>query len=109
MDISGMTCGSGKAQKGRANEGKPLVIGGETYTCGVGTHAPSRYEVAVDGGALSFAAQVGIDHETGAEGSVEFIVYGDGKVLARTGVMHKKLEFTHFLTVKVHLTPVNKG
>ena len=64
MDISGMTCGSGKAQKGRANEGKPLVIGGETYACGVGTHAPSRYELAVDGGALSFAAHVGVDHET---------------------------------------------
>ena len=90
MDISGMTCGSGKAQKGRANEGKPLVIGGETYACGVGTHAPSRYELAVDGGALSFAAHVGVDHETGAEGSVEFIIYGDGKVLARTGVMHRK-------------------
>ena len=90
MDLSSMTCGSGKAQKCRANEGKPLVIGGKTYTCGVGTHAPSRYEVAVDGGALSFAALVGVDHETAGQGSVEFIVYGDGKVLARTGVMRKR-------------------
>ncbi len=90
MDLSSMTCGSGSAQKGFANERKPLIIGGKTYTCGVGTHAPSRYEVALEGNALSFSAMVGIDHEVGGQGSAEFIIYGDGKVLARTGIMRKK-------------------
>ena len=89
MDLAKMTCGSGQARKCRANEGAPLTLGGKTYTCGVGTHAPSRFEVAVDGKGLAFTAVVGIDGEVAGEGSAEFLVYGDGRLLARSGVLRK--------------------
>ena len=90
MDLTKMTCGSGQARKCLANEGAPLTLGGKTYTCGVGTHAPSRFEVAVDGKGLAFTAVVGIDGEVSGEGSAEFLVYGDGRLLARSGVLHKR-------------------
>ena len=90
MDLTKMSCGSGQARKCRANEGAPLTLGGKTYTCGVGTHAPSRFEVAVDGKGLAFTAVVGIDGEVAGEGSAEFLVYGDGRLLARSGILHKR-------------------
>lgn len=40
--------------------GNPLVIAGDTYTTGVGTHAPSKFVVKVNG-AKSFHAIFGID------------------------------------------------
>ena len=89
MDLKKMTCGSGQARKCLANEGAPLTLGGKTYTCGVGTHAPSRFEVALDGRGLAFTAVVGIDGEVAGEGSAEFLVYGDGRLLARSGVLRK--------------------
>ncbi len=89
MDLTKMTCGSGQARKCRANEGAPLTLGGQTYTCGVGTHAPSRFEVAVNGQGLAFTAIVGIDGEVSGDGSAEFLVYGDGRLLARSGVLRK--------------------
>ena len=88
MDLSKMSCGSGQARKCRANEGAPLTLGGKTYACAVGTHAPSRFEVAVDGKCLAFTALVGIDGEVAGEGSAEFLVYGDGRLFARSGVLH---------------------
>jgi hypothetical protein len=55
------------------------------YAEGIGTHAPSEIVYALDGNYARFFARVG-----GAEygGTVVFQVFGDGELLAETGVMH---------------------
>lgn len=52
--------GKNKVYADKATFGTPLIIGGDTYTTGVGTHAPSKFVVKVNG-ATSFHAVFGID------------------------------------------------
>lgn len=49
-----------KVYTDKATFGTPLIIAGNTYTTGVGTHAPSKFVVKVNG-AKSFHAIFGID------------------------------------------------
>lgn len=49
-----------KVYADKATFGTPLIIAGNTYTTGVGTHAPSKFVVKVNG-AKSFHAIFGID------------------------------------------------
>lgn len=49
-----------KVYADKATFGTPLIIAGDTYTTGVGTHAPSKFVVKVNG-AKSFHAVFGID------------------------------------------------
>ena len=49
-----------KVYADKATFGTPLIIAGDTYTTGVGTHAPSKFVVKVKG-AKSFHAIFGID------------------------------------------------
>ena len=66
---------------------KPLRIGGQSFENGFGTHSFSRLFVHLDGRASRFTAAVGIDDSAGKEGSVEFKVSGDGKLLWSSGVV----------------------
>ena len=88
MDLSTMTAGWGSPQAGKSITGKPLKIGEKTFADGVGTHADSEMELALDGKAERFTAQVGVDAAAGGEGKalLEFVVYGDEKVLWRSGL-----------------------
>ena len=49
-----------KVYADKATFGTPLIIAGDTYTTGVGTHAPSKFVVKVNG-AKNFHAVFGID------------------------------------------------
>ena len=62
----------------------PLRLAMRRYSKGIGTHAPSEMVYEIGGGYSRFLATVG-----GAEerGTVVFQVFGDGKLLAQTGVM----------------------
>ena len=89
-------------------EGKPLSIAGKTYAHGFGTHAPSILYIDLKGGSTRFTAKVGIDEEGGnikTDGSVEFIVEGDGKILLRTPVVQGGMEA---VPISVDLTGVKK-
>lgn len=83
-----MTAGWSEPKSGHAISGGPLRIHGQTFTNGVGTHATSKLRLALDGNAQRFTAEVGVDDGAGKEGSVEFVVSGNGKVLWRSGVLH---------------------
>lgn len=72
----------------RSVEGKPLSIGGRAFDHGVGSHAPAVLRIDLGGRCESFAAWVGVDDETGGKGSVSFSVYGDGRELLNSGVIH---------------------
>jgi alpha-galactosidase len=89
LNLAAATQGWGEPQKNKSVEGTPLVIGGQKFERGFGTHAESRLRVNLDGGAQSFSARVGVDDDVNGNpaSSVEFIVVGDGKELWKSGVM----------------------
>lgn len=92
LDLSKATCGWNKPQRNRALNGAPLRIAGHGFQRGIGTHAPGRFVIQLDGGAKALVAYVGIDDEvsprpSAPKASVVFKVLGDGKVLWESGVM----------------------
>ena len=61
-----------------------LKLGTRRYRKGIGTHAPSEIVYEIGAGYSRFLATVGGAEE---KGTVVFQVFGDGKLLAQTGVM----------------------
>jgi len=85
-----ITSGWGKPVMNRAISGFPLQIGRKIYPQGIGTHAVSEIIYPLGGMFSAFESEVGIDaHSSGKKGSVEFMVYGDEKLLWRSGKMKK--------------------
>ena len=64
-----------------ANDGKMISIRGVTHSKGLGAHANAEVVVPLAGGYKSFLADVGVDDEVGANGSVVFQVIVDGEML----------------------------
>ncbi len=64
--------------------GSPCLIrvGGEFFESGLYAHAPARYRFRINGKWLVFASQFGL--QDGKNGSVEFVVKGDGNELFRS-------------------------
>ncbi len=89
MDLSSMTTGWREVNTGKSVEENPLAIAGVAFEKGIGTHAISKFMLALDGKAVEFSAGVGVDDESGRDATVEFFVMGDKKILWQSGVMHK--------------------
>lgn len=87
LDLSLIKQGWGDAHADRSVENHPITIGGTVYEHGVGSHAVSYATVDLRRGALSFSSDVGLDDETKGRGSVQFEVWADGKLLAKSSVM----------------------
>ena len=87
LDLKQMTTGWSDAKADFGVAGKPISIGGKQFKHGVGTHAASNFRVQLDEKATRFTAKVGVDDSAGSQGSVEFIISGDGKILWQSGVM----------------------
>ncbi len=85
--------GWGPAELNRSNgdqgarDGKSLTIAGHRYADGLGVHAPSEIRYALDDRYDMFRAIVGVDDETGDNGSVVFEVWLDGKRAYKSPVM----------------------
>jgi alpha-galactosidase len=77
----------GEPRANRSVDGNPLTIGGKVFSTGLGTHAAGEIRLNLRGQGKSFFARVGVDDETKGKGSVRFLVYGDQKMLADSGVM----------------------
>jgi len=103
IDRSTMTCGVGVPKEGHSFDGAVLQLGGKTYEHGLGVHATSLLVVPVNGNALAFEAEVGIDDERGktTPASVEFRVWVDGRIAATSGVLRRGRRRRH---LKVDLT-----
>lgn len=65
---------------------QPVVIGGERFTSGIGTHACSYAEFDLGKRGDSFIARVGVPGDSPAA-SVEYFVITDGKEAWRSGTM----------------------
>jgi hypothetical protein len=85
--------GWGPAERDRSNgerapdDGNTITLGTTRYDRGIGAHAPSRIVIDLTQPCSLFLADVGIDEEVGDRGSVEFQVWGDGTMLASSGVL----------------------
>ena len=89
LDLSTATQGYGMPMKNKSIDGKKMTIAGKTFERGFGSHAESSLTVLLEGGAKLFTAKVGIDDEIKShDPAAEFVVYGDGKKLWTSGVMH---------------------
>ncbi|MFJ8635724.1 NPCBM/NEW2 domain-containing protein [Streptomyces sp. NPDC093568] len=87
------TNGWGPAERNTSNgesdagDGNPITIGGVVYGTGLGVHAESAVEYYAGGACETVTAQVGVDDEEGADGSVAFEIWADGTKAASTGVL----------------------
>jgi hypothetical protein len=85
--------GWGPPERDRSNserapdDGNAITLGDARYEHGIGAHAPSRIVIDLTEPCSLFLADVGIDEEVGDRGSVEFQVWGDGTMLASSGVL----------------------
>ncbi|MFF4503417.1 NPCBM/NEW2 domain-containing protein [Streptomyces sp. NPDC001401] len=70
-----------------AGDGHPLTIGGVVYGKGLGVHAESAVAYYTGKECESVTADVGVDDEKGANGTVAFEVWADGTKVASTGVL----------------------
>ncbi|MDQ1040531.1 alpha-galactosidase [Streptomyces sp. V3I8] len=70
-----------------AGDGAPLTVGGVVYATGLGVHAHSAVEFYTGGACGTVTAQVGVDDEEGADGSVVFEIWADGTKAASSGVL----------------------
>ncbi|RAJ87269.1 alpha-galactosidase [Chitinophaga dinghuensis] len=94
LDVSNVDQSAGKALANQSMWKTPLLIAGEHFDRGVGTHAESIFRIALDGRTTAFKARVGLDDSPpeyeSRQASAEFIVLGDGQILWRSGIMHAK-------------------
>lgn len=65
---------------GDDGDGDPIRLAGEEFPSGLGVHAPSRLEYALDPADRTFTALVGVDDETEGRGTVRFRVLVDGRL-----------------------------
>ncbi len=93
LNWSSATNGWGAVEKDRSNgetgsaDGQTIAIRGNTYAKGLGTHADSDIRYNLGGNYTSFISDIGIDNETGGNGSVIFRVYVDGVLKYDSGIV----------------------
>ncbi len=88
------TNGWGPVERDRSNgetgpaDGAAITLNGVTYAKGLGVHAVSDVRVTIPAGCTTFNAVIGVDDETGANGTVTFQVFGDSTSLYTSPVMN---------------------
>lgn len=88
LDLTKMTAGWGGPVVDKSVQNNTMSIGGRQFDWGVGTHAASAMYIDLAGGSKSFSAFVGVDDEVaGNIGSIEFRIYGDGRLLWSSGLV----------------------
>ncbi|MFD5450958.1 NPCBM/NEW2 domain-containing protein [Streptomyces sp. NPDC127100] len=70
-----------------AGDGNPITIGGVVYEAGLGVHAASSVAYYTGRACEKVTAEVGVDDEKGAKGTVAFQIWADGTEVASTGVL----------------------
>lgn len=81
LDLTLSSCGWQQTVARQSVGGNPLRLSGRSYERGVGTHPPGAIWLSLDGRAERLHAVCGVDDEVGSQGSIEFRVVGDQKLL----------------------------
>lgn len=71
---------------------RELSVAGRHYAHGLSTFADAEMEFEIHALFDRFSARVGVDDRSAAEVEVEFVLFGDGKEVARSGVLSKGQE-----------------
>jgi serine/threonine protein kinase/phage FluMu protein Com len=87
LEFELMEAGAFGPARNRHPPGK-FVLAGQEFENGLSAHAPSRYVLPLGPGWSTFTTKFGIqdDHD----GSVAFVVKGDGKTLYRSGIIRDR-------------------
>jgi alpha-galactosidase len=80
MDLKDYQQECEKVRAGKSVKDTPLRLAGKEYQHGIGCHSEAYWKVDLKGGASSFDAFIGIDDESGKNGSVLFEVWADRKL-----------------------------
>ena len=87
------TNGWGPVERDRSNgeqgasDGGQITLNGVTYAKGLGVHALSDVRVTVPADCTRFVSSIGIDDESGANGSVQFEVYTGATLRFQSAVL----------------------
>jgi hypothetical protein len=90
FNLPDATTGWWRIERRRSVQKNPLSLRKRRFEHGLGAHGRSVIPIDLLDGAASFQAVVGIDDETRGNGTVEFIVVGDGKELWKSPVLTGK-------------------
>lgn len=82
-----ISTGWGTTHFNNSVEGNPLTINGTVYSNGIGTHSTSAIVYDLQGQYQRFQTTVGLDDETGNNGSVGFEIYLDGTLAYASPVL----------------------
>jgi hypothetical protein len=82
-----LVSGWGSPRMNRSAAGTPLKIGDRTYRSGIGTNARSEAVFDLGGIFKTFESEIGLDAAAGGQGSVEFKIFGDTKLLWKSGLV----------------------
>ena len=89
MDLSNMLSGWCNPQVNKSITNGPLLINGEEFERGIGTHATSTFLIDLQGKALEFKAKLGVDDASAENGSIKFYLIGDKKIIWESDIMKK--------------------
>ena len=78
---------NGVFQRNRTINGAMMQMNGLAFSKGLGVGAQSQLDYALTGDWQLFRADLGIDDSCKAAGSVQFQIYGDGKLLFDSGTL----------------------
>lgn len=81
--------GVGTAAHAPGIEPEPLKIGDQTYTHGLGSHAPSEIVFLLDGQFLTFDVECGVHLQQYDAGTVTFKIFVDDQEVFDSGVMRQ--------------------
>lgn len=88
IDLTRISQGYGYPMANKTLDGKPLMIAGQFFKCGLSSHAEGLIQIELKGGSQSFHAMVGLDDDAaGRNGSVVFSVLADKKEVFKSPVM----------------------
>lgn len=88
LDLGKWVAGGPRPFKDLNIESKPITIGGKRFEHGLGVYAPNKMYVDLARGSERFEALVGVDDASqDTISGVEFRIYGDGKLLWKSGIM----------------------
>ncbi|MCK5821346.1 MAG: NPCBM/NEW2 domain-containing protein [Bacteroidales bacterium] len=92
MDLSDMSSGWRSPQLKKSVTENHLLINGNEFANGVGTHATSTFLIDLKGDAKTFTAYVGVDDASDKPASIKFFVLGDGEILWESQIMKWGME-----------------
>ena len=95
LPVKDVEVGWGEPRVNRSVDGRPMKIGTRSFERGLGVHAFSRAFYRIEGGALRFDAEVGVDAEVypgvvqngKSVGGLKFRVYADDRLVAESPVL----------------------